>query len=298
METSARSTGSTSTDTAIHDLGYRRYDGPRDGAAGAWGAMFSQGLRAMFGLGRSAKAKVVPVFVFVVTMLQVLGALLAASVSSGTLPVRYGNVFETSVFLYVLFVAAQAPEVLSRDQQHRVLPLVLTRSASRQSYATARMAAIIMSLFLLVFGCEFVLYAGEIGLATDPVATFRKVGDHIFPVLGLSTLTALALGGIGAAVSAWTPRRAYATAAIIGLFLVLAAVSTGLSDLAGLSSRSAELLDPIRTLRTLSLLLFGESTRGLELQPPMDIAVYIALTVGLCVTGFLLLQLRLRRLET
>jgi ABC-2 type transport system permease protein len=285
-------------ETAIHDLGYRRYEGPREGARGAWGAMFSQGLRAMFGLGRSAKAKVVPVFVLVVTLLQALAALLAASVSAGQLPVRYGNVFEMSVFLYVLFIAAQAPEVLSRDQQHRVLPLVLTRSASRQSYATARLAAVVTALFLVVFGCEFVLYAGEIFLTTDPIAKFRAVGDHIFPVLALSTLTALALGGIGAAVAAWTPRRAYATAAIIGLFLVLAAVSTGLSDLAGLSSRWAELLDPIRTLHTLAMVLFGESNRGLELQPPMDVSVYIALTAGLCVAALLLLQLRLRRLET
>jgi ABC-2 type transport system permease protein len=287
-----------SDDTAIHDLGYRRYDGPREGARGAWGAIFSQGLRAMFGLGRSAKSKAVPVFVIVISLLQSLGALLAASVTSGSVPVRYSTVFERSVFLYALFIAAQAPEVLSRDQQHRLLPLVLTRATTRRGYASARLAAVFTAVFLLVFGCNFVLYLGEIGLSADPVATFQKIGDHFFPVLGISSLTALALGGIGTAVSAWTPRRAFATAAIIGLFLVLAAVSSGLSDLAGLSSRSAELIDPIRTLRTLSLMLFGETNRGFDLQPPMDIGVYVGLMFGLSAFGVLLLELRLRRLET
>lgn len=285
-------------ETAIHDLGYQHYDGPRDGARGAWGAMFAQGLRAMFGLGRTAKAKVVPVFVIVVTLLQVLAALFAASVSQGQIPVRFTNVFEGSVLLYVLFIAAQAPELLSRDQQHRVLPLILTRAISRQGYATARLTSILTALFILVFGSQFLLYIGEIGLAADPVAEFGIHGDHFWPALGLSTLVSVAIGGIGAAVSAWTPRRAYATAAIIGLFLVLTAVSTGLSDLAGLSSRSAELIDPIRTLRTLAYLLFGETNRGLELNPPMHIAAYIGLAAAFCLFGLLLLQLRLRRLET
>ena len=48
------------TDAAIHDLGYQRYAGRRGGAVEARRALFVQGLRAMFGLGRSAKAKIVP----------------------------------------------------------------------------------------------------------------------------------------------------------------------------------------------------------------------------------------------
>ena len=258
-------------ETAIHDLGYRRYDGPRNGAREAWGALFTQALRTMFGLGRSAKAKVVPVAVFVITVLPAVASILAASASGGQFPVRYGSVFSTSVFLYTLFIAAQAPEVFSRDQQHRVLPLVLTRATTRRGYASARLAAVLTALFLLIFACYFLMYLGEIGLAKDPVKTFGEMGDRILPVLGLSSLTALALGSIGAAVSAWTPRRAFATAGIIGLFLVLAAVSTGMSQLAGVSSRTSELIDPLRSLRTLAPLLFGETTRGFETEAPMDV---------------------------
>ena len=167
-------------DTAIHDLGYRRYEGPREGPRGAWAAIFSQGVRTMFGLGRTAKAKVAPVFVGVVTLLQVIGALFASSVTQGTVPVRYGMVMQGSLLLYVLFIAAQAPEVLSRDQQHRILPLVLTRASSRQSYASARLASVIFSLFILVFSCLMLLYLGEIGLAAEPSKRFGEIGDHIF----------------------------------------------------------------------------------------------------------------------
>ncbi len=285
-------------DTTIHDLGYRRYEGVREGPRGAWGAIFAQGVRTMFGLGRSAKAKVVPVFVVVITALQVIAALFASSVSQGQLPVRYGNVVQGSIFLYVLFVAAQAPEIFSRDQQHRILPLVLTRASSRQAYVSARLAAIIASVFVLVFGCFLLLYLGEIGLATDPAKRFAEIGDHLWPVLGVSTLISLALGGLGAGVSAWSPRRAFATASIIALVLLTAAISEGLADLAGVASRSAQMLNLVTSVLTFTMLMFGETNRGMESNPPLDVWMYVAQMVGYALVGVILLQLRIRRLET
>jgi len=285
-------------DTAIHDLGYRRYEGIREGPRGAWIAIVSQGVRTMFGLGRTAKAKAAPVFVIVITLLQVIAALFASSVTQGAVPVRYGMVMQGSLLLYVLFIAAQAPEVLSRDQQHRILPLVLTRASSRQAYASARLASVIFSLFILVFSCLLLLYLGEIGLVVDPAKRFGEVGDHIFPVLGLATLISLAFGGLGAGVAAWSPRRAFATASIIALFLLLAAISNGLADLAGVASRSAEMLSPVEATRTLTMLFFDETNRGFETNPPMEAWAYVALLIGFAAIGALLLQLRLRRLET
>lgn len=285
-------------DTAIHDLGYRRYDGVREGPRGAWIAIFTQGVRTMFGLGRTAKAKAVPVFVGVITLLQVIGSLFASSVSQGNLPVRYGNVLEPSIILYVLFIAAQAPEVLSRDQQHRILPLVLTRASSRQSYILARLASVVASLFIVVFGCLFLLYIGEIGLAADPMKRFGEIGDRIFPVLALSVLISISIGGLGAGVSAWSPRRAFATASIIALFLLLQAVSQGLNGLAGVASRSAEMFSPAEMVHTLAMILFEESNRGFETNPPMEAWSYAGGLAGFALLGVLLLQLRMRRLST
>ena len=44
----------------IHDLGYRHYDGPRDGAATIARTLYVTGLRHAFGLGRSGKSKILP----------------------------------------------------------------------------------------------------------------------------------------------------------------------------------------------------------------------------------------------
>ena len=44
----------------IHDIGYRRYTGPRLGRRHATAALYVHSVRTAFGLGRSAKAKIFP----------------------------------------------------------------------------------------------------------------------------------------------------------------------------------------------------------------------------------------------
>ena len=43
---------------AIHDIGYRRYEGPRLGASYIRRSLFLETLRGSFGLGRSARSKI------------------------------------------------------------------------------------------------------------------------------------------------------------------------------------------------------------------------------------------------
>lgn len=294
--TNARA-GTETAESEIHDLGYRRYEGTRVGAGGAWRSLFWQGFRAMFGLGRPAMSKVIPVFVVVVTNLPILASLSAASLSQGAFPLRFGQTFGQQLLLFVLFAAAQAPEVMSRDQQHRVLPLILTRDITRDGYASARYASVVYALFLVALGPLLLLYIGEIGIAAQPSAAFARMGWKIGPVLALATLTAISVGGAAVALSAWTPRRAYATAAIIGTFLAAGAIATSVDEMLGISRQSADLIDPLRSLRTEAMLLFGESNRRMELVKPMSRWFYAALLTGVGVVSALLLQLRIRRVS-
>ena len=197
-----------------------------------------------------------------------------------------------------LAVAAQVPEVLSRDQQHRLLPLLFTRDVTPVSYALAKYTAIFTAVFMVALAPLLMLYVGEIGIAADPAKAFSTMGARIWPVLAQSTLSALAMTGIGAALSSWTPRRAYATAAIFGSFLLPAAISSGLRDLAGVNRNVADLIDPIQAMRTMALIFFAETNRGMELNPPPHILVYVALTAGLGAVGLGVLAFRMRRIRT
>ena len=53
------------TTGVIHDLGYQHYDGPRLGRPAIVRALAWHSLRSAFGLGRGARAKIVPVLAFV-----------------------------------------------------------------------------------------------------------------------------------------------------------------------------------------------------------------------------------------
>lgn len=281
----------------IHDLGYRRYEGPRDGARGAFDALVWQGIRTMFGIGRPFKAKSVPVFVIVVTMLPALATLTAASASGGQMPVPYGILIAPQLLLFVLYGAAQAPEMLSRDQQHRVLPLMLTRDVTRGQYASARLLAMFTAMFVVCLAPLLLLYIGEISIAKQPTAAFARMGGKIGPVLLHATMTAWVIAGVSAALASLTARRAYATAAVIGVFLVVAAITTGLNELAGLPDGVTALLDPIQALRTMALMLFGETTRGMELTPPPPLPLFLVVLLALGAAGAAGLVWRLRRVD-
>ncbi len=295
-ETSASPVNGTA-DSTIHDLGYRRYEGAREGARGAFRALFWQGFRAMFGMGRPIKAKAVPVGVCVVTSLPALASVAASGATQGQLPITYANVIGAQVVLFLLFSAAQAPEMLCRDQQHRVLPLMFTRDVTRTQYAVARLLSLFTAMFFVALAPLVILYLGEIGVAKDPGATFAKMGGRIGPVLLFATLLAWVMSSVSAFVSSLTSRRAYATAAVIGTFLTTVVISQGLQDLAGMSEATTKMLDPMETLRTTAMQLFGETKRWMELTPPPSVWVHVAILTLLGGAAFAGLVWRVRRVS-
>ena len=44
----------------VFDLGYQRYDGPREGRARGRRAIFETGVRTVLGIGRGGRAKILP----------------------------------------------------------------------------------------------------------------------------------------------------------------------------------------------------------------------------------------------
>src|SRR5512146_1001834 len=59
--TTTLATTASSATGSIFDLGYRGYDGPRLGRRHAVYALFIYSLRSAYGIGRSGRAKVVPI---------------------------------------------------------------------------------------------------------------------------------------------------------------------------------------------------------------------------------------------
>lgn len=255
---------------SIYDLGYRSYEGPRLGRSSAVRALFAHAIRTCFGIGRGGRAKIAP---FVLAGLAVLPAILAVGFSAiarqagpggeaieNASPIRYDSYYGLVAILIMLFCAAQAPELYGRDQRYQVLPLYFSRALTRSDYALAKQAGLFVVLFAVTFAPYAVLWLGRVLVAPDPVTGLQDEIPALPKFVLQSVLVAGLLGGLASLISAWTPRRAYAIAAIIAIFIIppiivaiLSAGGVGNPDIA----RAAILLSPGDILVGTNAAIFG-----------------------------------------
>ncbi|WP_327368653.1 ABC transporter permease [Streptomyces sp. NBC_01217] len=221
-ETGAVSGSETSR---IHNIGYRSYDGARLGRSYARRSLYSQSLRGSFGLGRSAKSKVLPMLLFGV-MCMVSAIIVAVAVANPTataLPIKY-----TAFAIYLqavigLFLAAQAPQSVSRDLRFKSVPLYFSRPIERVDYVVAKFAAMASALFILTGAPLVILYAGALLAKFDFADQTKWFGQGMVSVALLSVLFA----GLGLVMAALTPRRGFGVAAVIAVLTIsFGAVST------------------------------------------------------------------------
>jgi ABC-2 type transport system permease protein len=259
----ARSAGTGS----IYDLGYRRYEGPRLGRAHAVRALFWHSLRSSFGIGRGGRAKIAPVVLGFLAIIPALAIVAAQALLrqfpggegiEGQLPVRFDTYAGTIGIFVILFCAAQAPDLFGRDQRHALLSLYFARALRRTDYAVARIAGFVVALFVLQMLPQVLLYLGRVLLAADIVKGAADDLPDLLSAIAQAIVTAALLGGLSMAISAFTPRRAYAVAGIIALFVIpniVAGIVVGLGSVD--LGRWLVLLSPTSVLDGTNAFLFG-----------------------------------------
>ncbi|AIR99282.1 membrane protein [Streptomyces glaucescens] len=210
--------------TRIHDIGYRGYDGPRLGRASIRRALYSQSLRGAYGLGRSARSKVLPMLLFAVMCLPA-GIMVAVAVATkaNDLPVEYTRYAILMQAVISLYVASQAPQSVSRDLRFKTVPLYFSRPMETADYVRAKYAALASAMFLLTATPLLVLYLGALLAKLDFADQTKGFAQGLVSVALLSLLFA----GLGLVLAAVTPRRGFGIAAVIAvLTITYGAVST------------------------------------------------------------------------
>ncbi len=212
---------STARSGAIHDIGYRHYDGPRLGASYIRRSLFVETLRGAYGLGRSARSKVMP---FLLLGVMVLPAAVIGIVTGyfgfPSLPLGYVSYVFTMQVAITIFLGSQAPAVMSRDLRFRVAPLYFSRPLSRQQYVQAKYAGLATAMFILMALPITLLLAGAL-LAELPLG--EQLPDYL-RAMGGAVVHALVLAGVGLVIAAMTPRRGLGVAAVVGVLLVTSGI--------------------------------------------------------------------------
>ena len=251
----------------IHDLGYRGYDGPRLGRAQIVRALTWHSFRSAWGFGRGVKGKIVPALAFIAMCLPAL--VNAFAVARGNAQLFGYDVYVPNlrVAVVIIFVAAQAPELVSRDLRSHVLPLYFCRPLRRGDYPLAKYLALTGALLLLVEVPLLIMYVGSIASAKNGSAVWSQT-RALIPGLGVGLMYAVLMAAIGLVLASFTGRRAYSTgivaiACVLTLFLSLLLIQAegGLSATAT-GARVAGLFSPFTIIDGVRVWLGGNPQTG------------------------------------
>jgi ABC-2 type transport system permease protein len=277
----------------IHDLGYRGYDGPRLGRAPIVKALAWHSFRSAFGLGRGLKGKIIPVLAVIAMCLPAL--VNAFAVARGNQRLFGYDVYVPGLraAVVIIFIAAQAPELVSRDLRSRVLPLYFCRPLRRGDYPLAKYLALTAALLILIEVPLLVLYVGTIASAKGGEAVWAQT-RALVPGLGVGLMWAVLFAAISLVLASLTGRRAYSTgivaiSCVLTFFLALLLIDAeGGMSATSTGARLAGLFSPFTILDGVRVWLGGDPGTGLVADPGRYGPLYGLLAVVLlaaCLAG-------------
>lgn len=205
--------GPSAAGGVIHDLGYRRYDGPRLGRSQIVAALAWHSFRSAFGFGRSARAKIIPVIAFVAICLP--AAINAFAMSRGNAQLVHYDAYVPVLrdLLMTVFVAVQAPELVSRDLRSRVLPLYFSRPIKPGDYPLAKYLGFTAACLVMLEVPLLLLWAGSAANVHGGAAVWAQT-RALIPGLLVGLMWAVSLAAISLLLASLTGRRAFATGAV------------------------------------------------------------------------------------
>jgi ABC-2 type transport system permease protein len=249
----------------IHDIGYQRYAGVRLGRAAVLGSLYQHGLRAAFGLGRSAKAKIFPWLVAgIVTLVAIINAGVKAKANITIFD--YYAFDDTMSWLVIFFAAIVAPELVSRDMRSGVLPLYFSRPLRAADYVTAKVAALGTAVWLLLGVPQLIMFLGAAFTTKTGMKGVWHEAGLLLPGWGYSLLWAAIFTSISLLVASLTGKRAFAAGGIVAVFLMSAPVVGVLNILPSENAHHLSgLVSPMSLISGVELWLRGKTDMGLDI---------------------------------
>lgn len=214
----------------VFDLGYQRYEGPREGRMLARQALFVNGVRTAIGLGRGWQSKVLPGLLFVAVIVPaLLFSFLASTAGIGDALPTHADFYGIVNIVILLFAATTGPEMLIPDRRDRVLDLYLVRPLTTTDYVIGRWFAFFAVMLAIVYAGQIVLFIGLTLAADEPLDYLRDQWLDIPRIFAVGAAIAAFATSIALAVSTFTIRRTYAAAIVIALFIISFPVASALT---------------------------------------------------------------------
>jgi len=235
----------------------------------------------------------------VMTLPALITAAIVIIERADRLPLEYTSYAVSLQVIIAIFVAAQAPQSVSRDLRFGVVALYFSRPLSRHAYVQAKVLAMTVALFALMAIPLLVLFAGAL-LAKMPLWPNTR---NVAVGLAGAAVFAVVLASVGLVVAALTLRRGLGVAAVIAVLLVLSGVSASVQGIASQEGREdvagwAGLISPFSLVDGVQVWALGAEPSTVE-GPPGTTGglVFLLVTLALVAGCYGLLVLRYRKVS-
>lgn len=198
----------------IHNIGYRRYEAERLGRAQIVRALVWHSFRAAFGIGRGAKAKIFPVLLFALLCLPAAVTAVALATNPGSQPIVGYDSYVPSLraVAMLVFVALQAPNLVSSDLRSHTLPLYFARPIHRIDYPVAKLIAFVLACLAMIEIPVLLLYVGVVSQQHGPSEVWAQT-RALGPGLLYGAAWAILLASISLLLASTTGKRVFAICA-------------------------------------------------------------------------------------
>ena len=215
----------------VFDLGYRRYEGAREGRWRSRKAIWRDGIRTTLGVGRGLGQKVLPWGFIALTWLPALVIVVIsgfiANLGEGFDNFEgpsYGEYYEGSMVFVLLFAATVAPELLCPDRRSGVITLYLVRPLSTLDYLGSRWFSFLTVMLAMVWFPQLVIFAWRMLSASSPLDALGNEWTIVPRILLAGLVLAAFATTLAFAASTFTTRRAWAAAVMLGVIFVSTAI--------------------------------------------------------------------------
>ncbi|MCB0975207.1 MAG: hypothetical protein KDB86_11710 [Actinobacteria bacterium] len=214
--------------SAIHDLGYRGYEGERLGPSHSIRAVARVSAQRALGLRRSARWKIIPVVVIALVFIPSIAMVAASVLIDNPELVPLSSFFSEASIAIVIFAAFAGSEVVTSDLKSGLASLY----ASTQLGALGFLRAKLIGIFAVIFGVvcfPLLLRILAVLLQDGYPSWFDSVRDVAVGVV-VSILIAAMFTSFVVAVSFVTRDFRIAMVAVLAIVLVTAMAAGALVD--------------------------------------------------------------------
>ena len=278
----------------VFDRGYRRYDGPRRGRAGAVRSLVGYSMKRAMGIRKRWTAKVLPFLLYVAITIPLLIQIGIEAVVPGSGFASYSGYLQ-AIFLTVgIFVGTAAPEMICVDRHERTLPLYFARAITRMDYVVAKVVAMVLLAMTMTVIPSVLLWLGRQLTADGVGAAMRENIGDLWRVIFAGFMIALVLSMLGLAISSFTNRKGVAITVIIFAFVVLTAgANIGIEVLDDLDWSRYLIAFHLPLLFTgLNAHLFGGEVDPVVARLDFPLGAYLGYMAGVAVICLLVLRWR------